>query len=82
MFLVVVNESNFGLELFSTLLVPELANVSTSLLGLSSVPRLHSHSAVTECPIPALRGDEGGVFVPNQFSNEADSGIRILSSPW
>jgi len=79
-FLVVVNESDLGLELFTTSLVSEFTNMSSSLLSFPLVPSFDGHGATTKCTVATLDGYESGVLVPDELSDEADSGVGVLSS--
>ena len=80
-FLVVVNESDFGLELFTTLLVSEFPNMSSGFLSFSLVSGLDGHSAATECTVPTLDRDKSGVLVPDEPSDEANSRIGVFGWP-
>lgn len=40
MLLVIMDETNFGLELFMPSLITELTNVATSLFGFTTIPSL------------------------------------------
>jgi len=72
-FLVVVDESHPGLELFTTVLVAEFTDMSPSFLSLSPVPSFDGHGAITKGTVTTLGGNEGGILlVPDESSDEAD----------
>lgn len=80
-FLVIVNESDFGLELLAALLVTELTDMPPSFLCLPPVPSFHGHGTVTKGTIATLDGNESGVFfVPNEFPYKTDSRVWIFRS--
>ena len=79
MFLVVVDVSDLGLELFTPVLVAEFTYVSSGFLGFPPIPGLDGHGAVTKGTVTTLDGYEGRILlVPDEFSDEADARVWIL----
>ena len=81
MLLVVVDESDLGLELLTTVLVAEFADMASGFLGLSPVPGLDGHGTSAKGSVSTLDGNQGRILlVPDQFSDEADPRVGIFHS--
>ena len=52
MLLMVADEANFGLEVFSAFLITEFTNMATSLSGFSLISRLHHLRTATKSAKP------------------------------
>ena len=63
MLLAIVYEANTSPEVFSPSLVPELADVPTSLSGLSTVTRFDHFCAAAKRTIPALGRYQSRIFI-------------------
>jgi len=81
MFLVVVDEPDLRLELFTTILIAEFADMSSGFPSLTPVSCLDGHGTTTKGTVSAPDGDKSRILlVSDKFSDEADSGIGIFHS--
>jgi hypothetical protein len=73
MLLMVADETNFGLEVFSPCLITEFANMAASLSGFSLIPCLHDLCTAPESAKPTSARHQDGVLVRKEPADQGST---------